>query len=93
MRTTLENKLGFTKVSGPHEMYKLSDDSGKFVIEVGISHGTSGKDIPKGTFGAIARRMYLSKEQLEDAVRCPLSHEDYYRILKRKGFSITSDVK
>ena len=89
LRTTLIYKLGFTQTSiTDHEHYKLLDENGKFIVQTIISKGASGKNITKGVFNAIARQIHLSSKQLEDAIRCPLSRENYYDILKDKGFNI-----
>jgi predicted RNA binding protein YcfA (HicA-like mRNA interferase family) len=89
LRSAFENKLGFSKpTTKKHEKYQLQDRDGNFVIHTIISKGASGKDIPIGLFNKIAKQVQLNTNQLEDAANCPLSREDYYNILRNKGFNI-----
>ena len=69
---------------------RLTADGMK-VIRTKLSHGSRGKSISKGIFGAIARQTALNKSQLQNAVKCPLSRRDYSNILKEKNL-IASDL-
>jgi len=89
MRRTLTSKLKFAQDERRHEWYKLLDRDGKFIVATKLSRRASGKDIPKDIFSKIAKQMCLTKSELSEAVRCPLSREDYYNILKEKGLTTT----
>ena len=91
MERTLLGKLGFVKSEKDHHFYHLFDMDGNMVVYTKLSHGSKGKSISKGIFGAIARQTALSKKQLQDAVKCPLSRRDYSNILKEKDL-IDSDL-
>ncbi|HGJ66911.1 TPA: type II toxin-antitoxin system HicA family toxin [bacterium] len=88
LRSTLENKLGFSKLTKKHENYKLQDRNGNFIIHTIISKGASGKDINKGILSAISRQLQLNSQQLESAIKCTLSREDYYDLLRKKGYNM-----
>jgi hypothetical protein len=88
LRSTLENKLKFSKSTKKHENYTLQDKKGNSIIHTIISKGASGKDINKGILGAISRQLQLNLQQLENVIRCSLSCEDYYEILRNKGYDI-----
>lgn len=91
MQKTLLNKLGYSQSNTHHFFYSLYDRDGRLVAKTKLSHGSRGNDISKGVFSAIARQMQLTKAQLQDAVKCPLSRDDYSDILREKGF-INSDL-
>jgi|WetSurMetagenome_2_1015567.scaffolds.fasta_scaffold1544809_1 hypothetical protein len=88
LRSTLENKLKFSKSTKKHENYILQDKEGNLIIHTIISKGAGGKDINKGIFSAISRQLQLGPQQLENAIRCSLSCDDYYDILRNKGYNI-----
>ena len=85
MERTLLGKLGFVQSERDHHVYQLLDIDGRKVVRTKLSHGSRGKGIKKGIFGAIARQTQLTKGQLQDAVKCPLSRRDYSDILKKKN--------
>jgi len=91
MERTLLSKLGFVKSEKDHHVYHLLDIDGMKIIRTKLSHGSRGKSISKGIFGAIARQTALNKSQLQNAVKCPLSRRDYSDILKEKNL-IASDL-
>lgn len=91
MERTLLSKLGFVQSERDHHVYHLFDADGRKIIRTKLSHGSRGKSIKKGIFGAIARQTQLTKGQLENAVNCPLSRTDYSNILKEKDL-IGSDL-
>lgn len=91
MQRTLINKLGFIQSNRHHFFYTLFDERDKPIVITKLSHQSSGDDISKPIFSAIARQIKLTTPQLKDAVNCPLSRKDYSDILKEKGI-INSDL-
>lgn len=57
----------------------------KYVGYTKISHGNG--DIEDYLIKQMAVQCKLSKQQFADLVNCPLSKEDYFKILKEKGYS------
>jgi hypothetical protein len=88
LMATLENKLGFSKSTKKHENYRLQDKNGNSIIHTIISKGAGGKDINKPLLAAISKQLQLGPQQLESAIRCTLSCEDYYKLLRTKGYDI-----
>lgn len=91
MERTLIRKLGFSRSESHHHFYHLFDRDGNLVIITKLSHGAKGRDISKAILSKIARQMKLSNPQLQAAVDCPLSKENYSDILKEQGL-ISSDL-
>ncbi len=91
MEKTLLKKLGFSQSEAGHHFYDLLDADGMIVAMTKLSHGRRSKDILKPIFSSIARQIKLTTPQLQNAVKCPLSREDYSGILKEKGL-ISSDL-
>jgi len=88
LRSTLENKFGFSKTTKKHEKYELQDKNGNSIIHTIISKGSGGKDINKPLLIAISKQLQLSSQQLESAIKCTLSCQDYYDLLRIKGHDI-----
>ena len=55
----------------------------KLVLYTKISHGA--KDIGEYLIKAMSFQCKLSKSELMDLANCPLSKEDYFKILEEKG--------
>ena len=74
-------KKGFQEASGnrDHTYYFLFHNGKKTNIFTKISHGE--KEIHDGLCSSIARGIKLTKGQFNDFVDCPLSYEDYVKLL------------
>jgi len=85
----LVNKLGFDKlvlspVEGTethHHVYRLWL-GGKLVARTYISHG--GRELSRYHVSQMAKQMWLRTAEFVDAVKCPLTREDYYRLLRER---------
>jgi len=88
LRSTLENKFGFSKSTKKHEKYELQDKNGNSIIHTIISKGAGGKDINKPLLTAISKQLKLNPQQLEAAIKCSLSRKDYYNLLRNMGYDI-----
>ena len=75
----LGGKLGFEKTETHHHVYRLWLD-GVLVARTYISHG--GRELSRYHVSQMARQMHLRTSEFVDAVNCPLSREDYARILR-----------
>lgn len=58
---------------------------GKFVLYTKISHGSS-KDIGKSLISQMARQCNLNTHDFKDLANCPLSKEDYFKILESEEY-------
>jgi predicted deacetylase len=77
----LVGKLGFEKTETHHHVYRLWLD-GVLVARTYISHG--GRELSQYHVNQMAKQMRLRASEFVDAVNCPLSREDYYRILRAR---------
>lgn len=77
----LVGKLGFEVTETHHHVYRLWLD-GVLVARTYISHG--GRELSRYHVSQMARQMHLHTSEFEDAVHCPLSREDYERILRER---------
>ena len=58
--------------------------NGKKILRVHYSHGKG--DIPGNVENKIRGQLKLSQRDFKELVDCPLTYEDYIRLLKQKGF-------
>ncbi len=77
----LVRKLGFEKTETHHHVYRLWLE-GKLVARTYISHGDRG--LSRFHISQMAKQMQLRKTEFVDAINCPLTREDYYRILRER---------
>lgn len=77
----LVGKLGFEKTETHHHVYRRWLD-GVLVARTYISHG--GRELSRYHVGQMARQMHLRTAEFPDAANCPLSREDYERILRER---------
>jgi hypothetical protein len=77
----LVGKLGFDKEESHHHVYRLWLD-GVLVARTYISHG--GRELSRYHVSQMARQMHLRTSEFLDAVNCPLSREEYERILRER---------
>ncbi len=77
----LLNKLGFESKSGHHRIFRLYLD-GKLVARTYISHGH--REVGRYHIGQMAHQMRLSRREFLDAVKCPLTQEEYHGLLRQR---------
>ena len=77
------NKKGFEVKRSHHKKYTLYIDGKRTSIYTFISHGT--KEYGDTLLSKMKEQLYLSKEELEQFIDCPLEKEDYIKILAEKG--------
>jgi predicted RNA binding protein YcfA (HicA-like mRNA interferase family) len=83
MDSILVNKLGFSRRGRKHRIYTLQIE-GREVARTLISHGA--KEISDRMLATMARQMGITSSQLKAIVRGELSREDYYQLLRQKGW-------
>ena len=66
---------------GCHQIYRLWLD-GVLVARTYVSHG--GRELSRYHVSQMAKQMHLRTDEFLDAVRCPLSSEDYTRLLRER---------
>lgn len=77
---------GFLYLEKDHHRFIFHTSSGeKTKIFTKMSKGTSHKSISKNIFKLMAKQCYLSNAEFKDLLDCPLSREDYERLLKDRG--------
>ena len=74
----LVRKLGFEKTETHHHVYRLWL-GGKLVVRTYISHGE--RELSPYHVSQMAKQMQLRASEFANAVHCPLTCEDYYRLL------------
>ena len=79
----LVNNLGFSRRGRKHRVYTLQIE-GREVARTLISHGA--KEISDHMLATMARQMGITSSQLKAIVRGELSREDYYQLLRKKGW-------
>lgn len=77
----LLNKLGFEPKAGHHRIFRLYLD-GKLAARTFISHGQ--REVGRYHIGQMARQMRLSRQEFLDAIECPLTRQEYYKLLRQR---------
>lgn len=72
-------KKGFLKEDGDHHYYHLYVDDKKTTVFTKLSHSKS--EVDEFILKMMAKQVKLNKKQFEDLINCPLSYEDYIKIL------------
>ncbi len=83
-KSALERK-GFKLENTDHHRYRLYDENGKKTqITTKISHGhsKSHREIGDSLINSMKKQLHLNKTQFLDYVKCTLSKEEYYEILR-----------
>lgn len=75
----LVGKLGFEKSETRHQVYRLWLEE-RLAARTYISHGA--RELRRYHVAQMAKQLRLRPAQFVDAVRCPLTRDDYYRILR-----------
>jgi hypothetical protein len=84
----LVGKLGFQKGEDHHHIYRLWLE-GRLVARTYISHG--GRELSPYHVSHMARQMHLKAGEFADVVNCPLSREDYHRILRERVLGVDDE--
>jgi len=80
--TSLTQK-GFRSHNRSHVYYYLYVDGVKTDVRTMISHGE--KEIDDNLLSLMARRLKLTKKLFADLIDCPLSYEQYVKLLREGG--------
>lgn len=76
-------RKGFHERQGDHTFFHLYVDGKKTIVSTKISHGE--RDIGEKLLGMMARQVRLNRRQFGDLVDCPMSIDEYVRILRANG--------
>jgi hypothetical protein len=77
-------RKGFTLEDGDHHYYFFTFN-GQQIVRTKVSHGSKYKDLADPLLGQMARQCHLSKNRFLELIDCPLSQQDYERILQEQG--------
>ena len=77
-------KKGFVKVPGDHNFFILYNEKNeKTCVFTKTSH--NGQDINDSLASRMQKQTHLNKQQFKDLIECPLTKEEYYKILREQG--------
>ena len=78
-------KKGFIDSTNKSDDHKYLDlnYNGKHVLHTKISHGSN--DLGAHLISQMSRQCGLSKNEFIDLANCPLSFEEYIKVLEKKG--------
>lgn len=82
IRKGLKNK-GFIEENRKHKFYILIFNNKKTNIRTWMSHGE--EEINDILIGCMARQTRLSKKDFLDLIKCPLSYDDYIKMLLKQN--------
>lgn len=74
---------GFQLRENDHSFFHLFVDGKKTIVSTKISHGE--KEISDSLLGMMARQVKLTRRQFNDLVDCPLTLEEYVKLLRAAG--------
>ncbi|WP_304472254.1 hypothetical protein [uncultured Faecalibaculum sp.] len=78
-------KKGFKEYPSDHNSFVLLDPNGKkTLIRTKTSHNK--QDIDSCLVDKMRKQLHLSKSDFADLIRCPLSKEVYFTMMKEGGF-------
>ncbi len=77
----LVNKLGFEKKSTHHVVYELRLKD-RLVARTFVSHGR--RELDRYLVGRMAKQLHLRQAEFWQAVECPLTQDDYHRLLEER---------
>ena len=80
----LTGKFRFSTDETDHTIFILWHE-GRRMIDTKLSHGSRNSDISRSLFSKIARDLGLTTRQLQDAIGCTLSRDEYLHILRCVG--------
>lgn len=82
-------KKGFVeKVDGKHKKYHFQKIDGTLSGQVWTSMSHSHDELDDYLINQVSHQMHLSKDDLVRFYNCPLSLEEYRKILEKQGISI-----
>lgn len=82
VEAALLNK-GFRQSNNDHRYFiYFSTDGKKTLVKTKTSHTPKVKDIGDELLGLMARQCYLPRPKFLDLIDCPLSRDEYERLLK-----------
>jgi len=73
---------GFRQKNTDHEVYRLYVDDKKTSVHTSLSFGS--KEYGDNLLGLVARQVRLKKRELEVFIECPLSSQEYIRLLVQR---------
>ena len=82
-------RKGFRSHHGDHVYYYLYVGDKKTSIRTKISHGEN--EIGENLLAVMARQVKLTKKLFGDLVDCPLTHDQYVKILQHGGHVAKND--
>ncbi|MGA2876390.1 MAG: type II toxin-antitoxin system HicA family toxin [Nitrososphaerales archaeon] len=86
-------KKGFRKAEGDHAHLVLHSGDKMTSIRTKVSHGSKG-EINDSLISKMSAQIKLEKTEFVDLVKCPLSQEQYFVLLKDRGYpSILSSLE
>jgi hypothetical protein len=90
-KNTISNlcKKGFVKVDSHHHVLEFWYEE-KMILHTRTSHNN--QDINDYLISQMSKQCKLSKKQFMDLANCPLSHDEYVKILKQNGLIISSSA-
>jgi len=76
-------RKGFEEEGGDHVWLRLYIGTNRTYIRTKVSRG----DLQYGDelLGQVAKRLHLSRSELESLIRCPLSQKDYAALMVERG--------
>jgi len=80
-------RKGFREDNRDHKFYFLYLGDKRTSVRTKISHGET--EIDDGLIKLMAKQIHLTKDQFIDLVNCPLSYDEYIKILQEKGIITT----
>lgn len=80
-------KKGFKKDEGDHHYYHLYVDDKKTAIFTKLSH--SKNEVDEFILRMMTKQVKLNRQQFEDLINCPLSYENYIKILRENNIIMT----
>jgi hypothetical protein len=84
-------KKGFVPRENDHTFYHLFVAGKKTIVNTKISHGE--KDIGDRLLGMMARQLRLSKRDFLNLIDCPLSFDEYVKLLRNEGVVAASTTE
>ncbi len=77
---------GFVEIRGRNHVYHRFQHNGIDTnVSTHVSHGGNSKDISNDLISFMAGQCKLTRMEFVDLANCPLSREEYEKILKDKG--------
>lgn len=83
--SVIENlqRKGFRKRQGGDKYFHLYVDGKKTAVFTFVSHGE--REIHDGLLAQMAKQTKLVKKEFIDLVDCPLTEEEYLKLLRERG--------